>query len=317
MKEAILYEKLDGGKVQCLSCLRKCLISQGKTGFCKTRKNIDGKLFSLYYGYFSGIRKEPLSSKPFLHFKNYSENELTLSIGGYGCNYQCKGCQNADVSRLPENIEEKAIKKTPKEIIEQAKSEKTKIIAFTWNEPAIMPEMIFDIAKSAHENGIKTVYVSNGSPTKEHIDLIAPFIDAFRYDIKAGPVVGNGFYENYCNLSVGNSVKKILETIYYTKKKGKHIELLTVLIPGYTPSCTRSVLNTALWIKENLGKETPWHMAKFFPSHELKNPTLKTPDKMLEHFSKLAMSFGLENVHVVKDKGCDCLNPKGEHVCCT
>lgn len=321
MKEALLYKK-EGESLKCLSCLRKCLISKNQTGFCQTRKNIDNKLYSLYYGYFSGIRPEPLKSKPFLHFKNsvthklYPGDELTLSIGGYGCNYQCKGCQNAEVSRIPLNVEKITIKKTPEEILEETQKLKIKIIAFTWNEPAIMPEIVLEIAKLAQENNIKTVYVSNGSPSKEHIDLIAPFIDAFRYDIKAGPSVGDAFYKNYCNLNLGNEVNQILETIKYTKNKGKHVELLTVLIPGYAPSCTRSILNTARWIKENLGVETPWHLAKFFPAYQLNNPTLKTPDTMIEYYTNLVKLLGLKNVYGVKDKGCDCLNPEKGDSCC-
>ncbi|MBU0662269.1 radical SAM protein [Candidatus Micrarchaeota archaeon] len=322
MKKALLYGR-EGSGLRCASCIRRCLIPPGRAGFCNTRKNIKGQLFSLYYGYFSGIRLEPLSSKPFLHFRNsetgktYSPEEITLSIGGYGCNYLCKGCQNAEVSRVPKDIEKVAIRMTPEEIVETARERNIKIIAFTWNEPAIMPEAVLDVAKLAQQNGIMNVYVSNGSPTKEHIDLIAPYMDAFRYDIKAGPGVGDEFYKNYCNLSLGNSVvNEILDTIKYTKNKGRHIELVTVLVPGHAPTCIRSLLNTARWIKENLGVETPWHLAKFFPAHEFSNPTLKTPDTAIDYYTELVRSFGLKNVYAVKDRGCDCLNPEEKGQCC-
>lgn len=305
-----------------MSCLRECVIPADGTGFCRTRKNVRGELFSLYYGYFCGIRPEPLSTKPFLHLKDphtgelYSPNEPTLSIGGFSCNYQCKGCQNVEVSRLPDDVEQVALRKTPREIVEEAMDRGIRIIAFTWNEPAIMPEIVFDIARLAQENSIRTVYVSNGSPTKKHLDLIMPVMDAFRYDIKAGPHVGEEFYRQYCNIDLGGTVERILEVIEYTKAHNKHIELLTVLVPRYAPSCSRSILNTTNWIKEHLGEDTPWHLAKFFPAHEFNNPTLKTPNATIEYYAKLVKSFGLKNVHAVTDKGCDCLNSHTESSCC-
>ena len=114
-------------------------------------------------------------------------------------------------------------------------------------------------------------------------------------------------------------VNKILESIKYTKDHGKHIEILTVLIPTYTPSCTSSVLRTAKWIKENLGEETPWHLAKFFPAHKFNKPSLKTPDSAIDYCANLAMTVDLKNVYAVKDKGCDCLkdeNSSSCHCCC-
>jgi pyruvate formate lyase activating enzyme len=323
MKQALLYENGSLDKtVQCFACIRECQIPVDKTGFCQTRKNIGGELYSLYYGYFSGIRPGPLGAKPFLHFEDpetgriYSEDESTLSIGGFSCNFQCKGCQNVDVSSLPDNIEEVAIRKSPEEIVAEAKKKSIRIIAFTWNEPAIMPEIVLDIAKLAHENNIRTVYVCNGTPTKKHLDLIMPYMDAFRYDIKAGPEVGDEFYRHYCNVDMDGTVNKILQSIKYTKDHGKHIEILTVLIPTYAPSNTRSVLKTAKWIKENLGEDTPWHLAKFFPAHIFNMPSLKTPDSAIDYCANLARTVDLKNVYAVKDKGCDCLKDENSSSCC-
>ena len=104
MKKALLYENGSPDKtIRCFACIRECQIPVGKTGFCRTRKNIDGVLFSLYYGYFSGIRPGPLGVKPFFHFKDpetgklYPEDEPTLSIGGFSCIFLGNGCLNVDV----------------------------------------------------------------------------------------------------------------------------------------------------------------------------------------------------------------------------
>jgi pyruvate formate lyase activating enzyme len=317
MREALLYEKLDNSMVQCKACIRKCAIGSGEKGFCKTRQNIEGTLYAPYYGYFSGARTGTLDAKPFLHFKDsdtgdhYTGEEVALSIGGFGCNFTCKGCQNVSVSQATGEVDKEQLQMSPEDVIKRAKKEGVRVIAFTWNEPAIMPEIVLDVAKLAQEAGLRVAYVCNGTPTKEHLDLILPYVDAFRYDIKAGPEVGDPFYDDYCDLKIDASVEKILEAIKYTQDNGKHVELLTVLIPGQEPSSESSILNTAKWIKENMKEGTPWHLAKFFPANKMTSPEFKTPDELIDHCVDLVeKNYGLKNVYAVKDKGCDCLKPE-------
>ena len=48
MKEALYYEKEDN-KLQCHLCPRNCVIAEDKSGFCRVRKNIKNKLYSMVY----------------------------------------------------------------------------------------------------------------------------------------------------------------------------------------------------------------------------------------------------------------------------
>ncbi|MDP2788764.1 MAG: radical SAM protein, partial [bacterium] len=48
-KEALFYQKLDNKAVQCLLCPRNCVIQNYKRGFCRTRENRDGILYTLVY----------------------------------------------------------------------------------------------------------------------------------------------------------------------------------------------------------------------------------------------------------------------------
>jgi len=47
-------------------------------------------------------------------------------------------------------------------------------IAWTYNEPTIWFEYTLDSAKLAKENGLYTVYVTNGYITPEALDMIGP-----------------------------------------------------------------------------------------------------------------------------------------------
>jgi len=44
MHPAFLYKPLDNHAVQCHLCRRRCKIASGKSAYCRTRKNLEGKL---------------------------------------------------------------------------------------------------------------------------------------------------------------------------------------------------------------------------------------------------------------------------------
>ena len=95
MKKALLYEKLPNNVVQCRTCQRLCKISEGGTGFCGTRKNVKGELYTLIYGIASAINVDPIEKKPLARFH---PGTMVLSLGTYGCNFRCTFCQNWDIS---------------------------------------------------------------------------------------------------------------------------------------------------------------------------------------------------------------------------
>jgi pyruvate formate lyase activating enzyme len=46
MKEAMFYKQVKNA-VKCELCARNCVIPEGQLGFCRVRKNMKGKLYSL------------------------------------------------------------------------------------------------------------------------------------------------------------------------------------------------------------------------------------------------------------------------------
>ena len=67
-KEAYLYRSVNEDKVECLTCQRRCIISEGRRGWCYTRVNKGGKLYSLIYGEVSSLSINPIEKKPVFHF---------------------------------------------------------------------------------------------------------------------------------------------------------------------------------------------------------------------------------------------------------
>jgi len=67
-REALLYDKLSESRVQCRTCLRRCVIPEGKAGWCRTRINEEGNLYTLIYGEVSSLSVNPIERKPVFHF---------------------------------------------------------------------------------------------------------------------------------------------------------------------------------------------------------------------------------------------------------
>ena len=111
-KEAYLYDKNVDGSCTCRLCPRNCKISEGKTGFCKVRKNINGVLYALSYGKATHITIEKIETEATFHFHPGAD---ILSLGNFGCNLDCKYCQNWMYSQFqytnPDDIRQYTSKK--------------------------------------------------------------------------------------------------------------------------------------------------------------------------------------------------------------
>ncbi|MFH1407383.1 MAG: AmmeMemoRadiSam system radical SAM enzyme, partial [Candidatus Omnitrophota bacterium] len=60
MRESILYEKLSDKKVKCNICRHRCVIAPGERGYCQTRLNKNGALYSLIYNRVSSMHADPI-----------------------------------------------------------------------------------------------------------------------------------------------------------------------------------------------------------------------------------------------------------------
>jgi pyruvate formate lyase activating enzyme len=55
--EALLQEAVND-KVRCLTCKRRCELADGQVGWCRTRENRDGTIYTLIYGNVFHLRKD-------------------------------------------------------------------------------------------------------------------------------------------------------------------------------------------------------------------------------------------------------------------
>jgi pyruvate formate lyase activating enzyme len=281
MKECILYKKLEGEEVQCIACNHRCIISEDEKGICGVRKNINGKLFLLVYGLIVSENIDPIEKKPLYHFL---PNTKTYSIGTVGCNFKCYFCQNYNISQLREIVGKEVI---PEEIVERAIKTGCKSISYTYNEPTIFAEFVKDTAVLAKKKGLKNILVTNGYMTKECLDFLGEYIDAMNIDLKSSD---DKFYRNICKAKL----KPVLETIKLAHKKGIHIEITTLVVPGENNSI-RIFENIAEFISE-IDKNIPWHISRFFPMYKMRDkPT--TPLESLKKAEAIGKKY-LKHVYL-------------------
>ncbi len=273
------------------------MISENERGYCQTRLNHQGKLYSLIYSRVSSIMVSPIEKKPVYHFFPGSE---WLSLGSFGCNFRCPGCQNWEIAHADVEEEiEKARRITPKELIPMAKKSHCAGISWTYNEPTIWLEYTLNGAKLAKINKLYTNYVTNGFITPEALDTIGPYLDVFRVDLK-------GFSEDsYKKLAYIDDFSGILEIIKRAKNKwGMHVEIVTNVIPGINDN-EEDLWKMAAWICKELGGDTPWHVTRFFPHLKLSDIS-PTPINNLREIRKMGLAQGLKYVYlgnVSDDKG--------------
>jgi pyruvate formate lyase activating enzyme len=280
-------ETLKDGSIRCVLCPNDCIIIKGKQGLCRTRMNIEGKLYSIVYGYPYGLHADPIEKKPLYHF---FPGQKILSFGTFGCNLFCKGCQNFDMTRTDALISIKDMKYySPKEIVDIALKNNIKMIAYTYNEPTIFFEYMLDVAQIAKSKGIKNVIVSNGYINPAPLRELCKYIDAANIDIKG---ISEKLYSEYTFAKLA----PVLETIKTLHKKKIWIELTNLVIPGLNDT-TDDIKTLCVWIRENVGRDVPLHFSRFYP-HYHASDIPPTPVETLIKTKDIAKEEGIKYVYV-------------------
>ncbi|MFC1967579.1 AmmeMemoRadiSam system radical SAM enzyme, partial [Chloroflexota bacterium] len=285
MHEALLYEKLPHSMVRCGTCQWRCKINPGKYGVCGMYRNQDGVLNNLNYGRVSSMAADPVEKKPLYHFH---PGTLVFSLGTLGCNFHCRHCQNWTISSADSGALQTCRDVSPQAAIDLAIGHDCRGIAWTYNEPAIWLEYTLDSARLARENGLYTVYVTNGYATPEALDAIGPYLDAWRVDIK-------GFSDAlYRDLSGIPHWREIPEVTKRAKRKwNMHVEVVTNIVPTMNDDDAQ-LAAIAAWIRDELGELTPWHVTGFHPQYKtthLPATPLATIEKALDIGRKAGLKF--------------------------
>jgi pyruvate formate lyase activating enzyme len=279
------YTSLGGGDIQCELCPKQCRVPKGKRGVCRVRENRGGKLYSLVYANPCAFHPDPIEKNPFFHVL---PGTWSLSLATAGCNFGCTFCQTWEISQAsPEDVFSYEI--PPELVVKRAKQMKTRSASYTYVEPIIFYEYMVEIGALAKKAGLLSLIHSNGFINPDPLRKLAKVIDAANIDLKG---FTDEFYRDLC----GGELSPVLETLKVLKHEMLHTEITNLIIPTKNDDMAL-VKEMCLWIKRELGPDTPIHFSRFYPLYKLKNLP-PTPVKTLEEARQVGLSAGLEYVYV-------------------
>lgn len=263
--EAMFYRRMEDLGVQCLLCPHKCKIKPGKNGICRVRNNQAGSLMTSNYGQVASLALDPIEKKPLYHF---FPGSMILSAGTYGCNLSCSFCQNYALAHQTPQTQHVS----PQNMLAMAeKSRESGSIglAFTYNEPSVWYEYIWDCVRLLKERGLKTVLVTNGYIESRPLEELLPYIDALNIDVKA---FQNRFYQELCKGTL-EPVKKTVELA----AGRSHVEITTLIIPEENDRL-EDVEALAQWLA-SIRREIPLHLSRYHPAYNCDRPS--TPESTM------------------------------------
>ena len=284
--------------VRCGLCERKCLISPGLRGFCKTRMNINGKLYTLVYGDLSALESRSIEIKPFFH---YWPGSTALTFSTWSCNFDCIWCQNHHLSKTEPNPPKSAFF-SPQEILETAIRGGDDGLCASFQEPTMLTDWVLPVFRSAQEQGLYCCYVSNGYMTREALRLLKEAgMDGLKIDLKGNDET----YQKYCG---GAEVEKIWRNAREAKKLGFHVEIVNLLVTNVNDN-----KDCLAWVVEKhlkaVGPETPLHFTRYSPAYNFRNPptivaTLEKAYEMAKEAGILYPYLGNVQGHRYEDTYC-------------
>ncbi|MCL2866652.1 MAG: AmmeMemoRadiSam system radical SAM enzyme [Clostridia bacterium] len=251
-REALFARAAPGGDAVCLLCPHACVLQDGFTGLCGVRGNRGGRLTALSYARVSALALDPIEKKPLYRFR---PGTTILSVGGFGCNMHCPFCQNHTISRAPFTEDARTLPpETLTKMACQAVPQGNIGAAYTYNEPSVNFEYIYDCARLIRRAGLFNVMVTNGLINREPLETLLPFMDAMNIDLK-------GFTDAFYH-GLGGRLDTVKDTIALAAARC-HVEVTTLVLPGENEAHIGAI---AEWLA-SVDEHIPLHLSRFFPRY--------------------------------------------------
>ena len=288
--EARHYRRLSGKRIQCFVCPLNCILEDGETCFCRTRTNVGGILYNYAYNNPCVLNVDPVEKGPLYHVL---PGERALALGTAGCNMRCLYCQNWEISqRKP--IDTQNIHLDAPSLPKYALKKSCRLVAYTYTEPVVFHEYVYDTAVQARKAGLRVHVASAAFINPGPMRQLCRVSDAFTLAIK-------GFDEQFYKKVCGTELAPVLEAIEVVKNEGRWLELVNLIVPTLNDDAG-SIASMCHWIADTLGDEVPLHLARFYPQYRLKNLP-PTPQSTLEMALETAKGFGLKYVYFANVPG--------------
>jgi pyruvate formate lyase activating enzyme len=235
----------------------------------------------------------------------HAHSWLCNYYGFYEVVYQRANCQNWDISKARPNPSN-ANYIAPRKLVETTIQSYCSGTSFSFNEPSTsLFEYSLDVMKIARNRGLYNTYVTNLYSTPRALRMIVENgCDAFCANIKGD----TNMVKKYC----GVDSEIIWRNLKELKKCGKHVEVVTLVIPTLNDDET-TLRSIARRIRDELGARVPWHCTRYFAAYKSSELALpyQTPLSSLERAMEIGVEEELEYVYIGNVPG-----HKGENTYC-
>lgn len=274
----------EDGKVRCVACGHRCLLAPGRRGVCKVRFHGEGGL-RVPFGYVAGVACDPVEKKPFFHALPGS---AALTFGMLGCDFHCGYCQNwiTSQSLRDELASTRCQPVTPEQLVAAARRADARWLVSSYNEPLITVEWAVAVFAEARSAGLECAFVSNGNATPEVLDFLAPWLTAYKVDLK-------GFNDRRYR-SLGGTLTHVTETIRQLHARGIWLEVVTLLVPGFNDD--EGELRELTRFLADVDRNIPWHVTAFHPDYRMTDPQA-TSGRDLVRVAEIGAAAGLHFVY--------------------
>jgi len=260
LRKALLYERLRGDRVRCRLCCRTCVIPEGERGFCRSRINIGGDLYTLTYGNLSAAESRPIEIKPFFH---YWPGSTAMTISTWSCNFTCPWCQNWGLSsRRPDDVPWEEV--PPEAVVQWAVEGGDEGLCISFNEPTLLFEFSLDVFRLGRRAGLYACYVSNGYMSSEALRML---VDAGLTGLKVDVKGGRDAYREILAADWNVVWSRAEEAL----RMGVHVEVVFLMVSGIgdREEVVEEVISEHL---KRLGEEVPLHFTRYFPAYRYGRP---------------------------------------------
>ncbi len=303
----------DQDGILCDLCHNKCMIGEGKTGYCGIRKVENGKIrggrphegnfyhyndplptncvgsFACPAGTGAGYPKYARTLGPEYGFEN-------LAVYYNACSFNCLYCQNFRFKEYTFSAERTTAKQ-----LADAVSKKTSCICYFGGDPS--PQILHAIksAKLATENAggkpLRICWETNGAMSPKYLTKIAELSlksgGCIKFDLKAWH---EGLHMALCGVSNKQTLENFRELAKLIPKRPQPPLLIasTLLIPGYVDY--KEVEAIAKFIA-SINPHIPYSLLAYYP-HFMLEDLPKTSKNHALVCKKIAEDAGLTWVHV-------------------
>lgn len=248
MRATDYVEVLGDNRVRCTACQWRCELAAGKVGACGVRTGAGDAIEATAHGLVSAAQIGPIEDYRLWHFL---PGTPVLAIGGWG--YALPFDRQHAQYALPPADPQAQRRLEPDRAALFALERLCRGVVWSFSEPAVAPEYVLDLLRTARANSRYTAIVTSGYSTLDALDRAGLYLDGMLLDLRAFDDQG------YRRLAGLEQWRGILEVAAHARTRWNcHIEVVTRVHHGVNDG-SEMLTELVAWIRDTLGDTTPWH----------------------------------------------------------